>query len=629
MTLPGYRLFAWFSSHLRRKLLLAMAAAAIVSALLLLVLFELLYRNELERERGEASVQVNLLLQAALENAMLKRDVPGVQQVVAQMGSQAAIQSVMILNPAGEVRFASQSAHLGQRLPDLVERARARGTTMEELARTAQGSDVLRSINPVHNKFACTACHGPVDAHPINGVLVVDYDASTLRDKARVSATWLALAGAGVILLLTAVGWRAIQGSVLDPLGSLLKASAKLGDGDMAARVPIRGHDELAQLGVTFNRMADSLAAAVRSAELQRDFLQQVVDGLPDGLRVIDSRYRVLLANAAYRRQLGMTSGEKIDLACYASSHGRSEPCVPTMVVCPLEELRQAGQTLKCNHVHVGAGGGNLPVEVHASMVELQHDSARELCVVESIRNLSQVSEVSQQQRLSELGLLAAGIAHEIHNPLGSIRLAVQSLLREVDQQRCDPAELAEYLRLVDDQIDKCIEVTRRLLLLSRHPDSRNALVDINEAVSDSVHLLAYDAGLHGISQQTVLDPARPHMLADQAELRMVIVNLLQNAHHAMPEGGEISVTTLAIGTDSAQIVVRDNGTGIPPGVLPHIFDPFYSRRADGQPGTGLGLTICKSIVERYGGKIEVESRPGAGTRFTITLPREHINPSR
>jgi signal transduction histidine kinase len=629
MTLPGQAVLAWFSTHLRRKLLLAMAAAAAAAALLLLLLFVLLYRNELERERGAASVQVNLLLQAALENAMLKRDVPGLQQVVTRMGEQAAIRGVMILNPAGEVRFASDPARLGQHLPDLVSRALARGTTMDELAQTADGGDVLRSINPVHNKIACTVCHGAVDVHPINGVLVVDYDASTLRDKARVSAGWMALAGAGVILLLTAVGWRAVQRSVLDPLASLLGASAKLGAGDMSSRVPVRGGDEFAQLGITFNRMADSLAAALRGTELQRSFLQQVVDGLPDGIRVIDSRYRVVLENAAYRRQQGLGSGAIPDPACYASSHRRSEPCTPTMVVCPLNELKQAGATLKCNHVHVRADGASLPVEVHASMVELQHNGARELCVVESIRDLSQVSEVSQQQRLSELGLLAAGIAHEIHNPLGSIRLAVQSLLREVENQRADPAEMSDYLRLVDDQIDKCIDVTRRLLLLSRHPDTRNALVDINEAVSDSIHLLAYDAGLRRIDQQSSLDPARPRILADQAELRMVILNLLQNAHHAMPEGGQVRVATQSIAPDSAQITVVDNGSGIAADVLPHIFDPFYSRRADGQAGTGLGLTICKSIVERYGGTIAVESTPGAGTTFTITLPREHGNSDR
>jgi signal transduction histidine kinase len=96
-----------------------------------------------------------------------------------------------------------------------------------------------------------------------------------------------------------------------------------------------------------------------------------------------------------------------------------------------------------------------------------------------------------------------------------------------------------------------------------------------------------------------------------------------------MPEGGEITITTRSIAPDSVQISVVDNGGGIVPETLPHIFDPFFSRRADGQAGTGLGLTICKSIVERYGGTIAVESRPGAGTTFTINLPREHGDQAR
>lgn len=628
MNNPGQALHHWFSAHLRRKLLLAMAAAAVAAALLLLVMFMLLYRGELARERGAASMQVNLLLQAALENAMLKRDVPGLQQVVARMGEQPEIRGVMILNPAGEVRFAADPSTLGRHFPELVQRAIAVDKPTDELAIAAGGGEVLRSINPVHNKSVCAGCHGTVESRPVNGVLVVDYDASTLRDKARTSAAWMALGGAGAILLLLAIGWRAVQRTVLDPLGALLEASSRLGTGDMSARVRVQGDDEFARVGRVFNGMADSLGAAMGEAEIQRRFLQQVVDGLPDGVRVIDSRYRIVLANAAYRRQQGIGLEIPLDMSCHASSHGRTEPCVPTMVVCPLHELKQPGDTLKCNHVHVRADGASLPVEVHASMVELQQGGKNEPCVVESIRDLSEVSQISQEQRLSELGLLAAGIAHEIHNPLGSVRLAVQSLLREIDQQHADPVELADYLRLVDDQIDKCIEVTRRLLLLSRHPDTRNALVDINDAVADAVHLLDYDAGLRGVRQTIDADPQRPRILADQAELRMVVLNLLQNAHHAMPGGGEIRVRTRSVASGEVRIEVIDNGSGIAPGVLPHIFDPFYSRRADGQAGTGLGLTICRSIIERYGGTIAVESKQGCGTTFTVTLPREHGNPS-
>ncbi len=627
MTFPAVALRDWLSARLRRKLLLAMAAAGVVAALLLLVVFMLFYRNELANERGTASMQVNLLLQAALENAMLKRDVPGLQQVVASMGEQPQIRGVMILNPAGEVRFAADPSRLGQRFPELAGRALVDNKPSDELALTADGIEVLRSINPVHNKPACGGCHGTIESRPVNGVLVVDYDASSLREKARNTAGWMAFGGAGVILLLLAIGWRAVQRSVLDPLEGLLRASSRLGAGEMAARVPVSGHDEFARVGTVFNGMADSLEQALGAAEIQRRFLQQVIDGLPDGVRVIDSRYRIVLANAAYRRQLGIGADDLAARPCYASSHGRTAPCVATMVVCPLNELKRPGDTLKCSHVHVRGNGASLPVEVHASMVELQQNGAVERCVVESIRDLSEVSQVSQEQRLSELGLLAAGIAHEIHNPLGSVRLAVQTLLREMDQQQSDPAELASYLRLVDDQIDKCIEVTRRLLLLSRHPDSRNVLVDINDAAADSMHLLDYDAKLRQIAQHAELDPDRPRILADQAELRMVVLNLLQNAHHAMLDGGEIRVRTRSAGTTQVLIEVADNGCGIAPDVLPHIFDPFYSRRADGQAGTGLGLTICRSIVERYGGTITVESTQGRGTTFSIILPREHGNP--
>ena len=166
--------------------------------------------------------------------------------------------------------------------------------------------------------------------------------------------------------------------------------------------------------------------------------------------------------------------------------------------------------------------------------------------------------------------------------------------------------------------------LTQRLLMLSRLPQQQAQVVQLNRAVGDTVSLLDFDARSHGIVQRLELDPAEPRVLADDSDLRMLVLNLVQNAHHAMPHGGELRVRTVAAG-DQARIEVSDGGCGIPPEALGRIFDPFYSHRADGERGTGLGLTICRSIVERYGGTIEVDSHPGAGTTFRVSLPQAKI----
>jgi signal transduction histidine kinase len=335
-------------------------------------------------------------------------------------------------------------------------------------------------------------------------------------------------------------------------------------------------------------------------------------------IRVADKR--VVLANRAFCQQTGRALEEILDRPCHSSSHGRAEPCVATLVVCPLVELGEVGATLKASHHHQHAGGGQFPAEVSAVLVEIDRGNGGERYIVESVRDLGQVVRVSHEQRLSELGLLAAGIAHEIHNPLGSVRLGVQGLAREIREARITPEQIAEYMGLIDKEIDNCIAVTRRLLLLARPPSNSLQLVVLGEALTDTLRLLEFDAQGRKIQQQIEVPSTELRVLADEAEIRMIFLNLVQNAHHAMPQGGTL---TARVSEDDGQalIEIADTGIGMEAEHVARIFDPFFSRRADGVAGTGLGLTIVKNFVERMAGEIRVESERGGGTRFLIRLP--------
>ena len=275
---------------------------------------------------------------------------------------------------------------------------------------------------------------------------------------------------------------------------------------------------------------------------------------------------------------------------------------------------------MNCRHRHRAAGGREFPVEVHAVLVERSGSAGRERLIVESTSALSEVARLSQEQRLSELGLLAAGIAHEIHNPLGSMRLAIEGLLRNIRHGNADQQRICSYLEMMNAEIDRCTGVTQRLLLLSRLPQQQAQIVSLNKAVNDTLQLLDFDARSHGIVQHEDLATDDLRVLADDSDLRMVVLNLVQNAHHAMPDGGSLTVSSRAEGK-LAVIEVRDTGVGIPPAMIDNIFDPFFSHRADGEGGTGLGLAICKAIVERYAGTIEVSSVPGQGAAFSVRLP--------
>ncbi|MGB7503769.1 MAG: ATP-binding protein, partial [Azonexus sp.] len=550
----------------------------------------------------------------------LKRDVPGLRNIVERMGQLQGISDVMILSPAGEVRFASSPENMGRQLPELV-RVERLGVPESQFVSQQGGGEVLRSINPVPNQAACVGCHGELEKHPVNGVLVVDYRAETIRAEAYRSAGLFALAGAIVLALTLGVLWRMLRLRVVEPLRDLDDAARELTSGNLAVRAAVRDDDEPGRLAVSFNRMADSLVEQIGLAEKQQRFLQELLDGLPDGVRVIrQSDLRILAVNRAYCKQLGVTEALAVGQLCHVSSHGRDKPCPVTMLVCPAVELKEPGQSLKCRHRHRAAGGREFPVEVHAVLVERSGSAGQERLIVESTSDLSEVARLSQEQRLSELGLLAAGIAHEIHNPLGSMRLAVEGLLRNIRHGNVDQQRICSYLEMMNAEIDRCTGVTQRLLLLSRLPQQQAQIVSLNQAVNDTLQLLDFDAQSHGIVQHQDLAADNLRVLADDSDLRMVVLNLVQNAHHAMPDGGSLTVRTHAEGK-SAVIEVRDTGLGIPSGMIDHIFDPFFSHRADGEGGTGLGLAICKAIVERYAGTIEVSSVPGQGAVFSVRLP--------
>jgi len=602
--------------RLLRRVLLVAGGASLIFGLLFLVL----YRGQLEHERAVTSEQINHLLRVALENAMLKRDVPGLRSIVERMGQLPGISDVMILSPAGEVRFASSPENMGRQLPELV-RVERLGVPESQFVSQPGGGEVLRSINPVPNQAACVGCHGALEKNPVNGVLVVDYRAETIRAEAYRSAGLFALAGAIVLALTLGVLWRMLRLRVVEPLRDLDDAARELTSGNLAVRAAVRDDDEPGRLAVSFNRMADSLVEQIGLAEKQQRFLQELLDGLPDGVRVIrQSDLRILAVNRAYCKQLGVTEALAVGQLCHVSSHGRNKPCPVTMLVCPAVELKEPGQSLKCRHRHRAAGGREFPVEVHAVLVERSGSAGQERLIVESTSDLSEVARLSQEQRLSELGLLAAGIAHEIHNPLGSMRLAVDGLLRNFRQGNMDPQRICSYLEMMNAEIDRCTGVTQRLLLLSRLPQQQAQIVSLNQAVNDTLQLLDFDAQSHGIVQHQDLAADNLRVLADDSDLRMVVLNLVQNAHHAMPDGGIVTVRTHAE-DKSAVIEVRDTGLGIPSGMIDHIFDPFFSHRADGEGGTGLGLAICKTIIERYAGTIEVSSVPGQGAVFSVRLP--------
>lgn len=608
---------SWIQESLNKKFALGTAAGLLVSSLVFLVLFVNLYRSQLENERADAATAVTRLLQTSLENAMLKRDLSGLEDIVDRLGAQSGILSVMITNPAGEIRYSSLSERIGESL--FLEREFDQEPSTRFLF-PADGRAVLRSINPVKNRPQCQECHGPTDQNPVNGILYVDFEAREIRAQARLTTLLLMGAGALIVVINIAGGWWFIRRFVLVPVQELSAVSQRLAEGELDARAELGGRDELSLLGERFNLMAGNLRDKIEELREKELFMQKLVDAVPDGICVIDSDFRVVLANSTYRDQLGLAKPDAIPKMCFAAAHGRSQPCPERLITCPVVEIASKWEPLRVVHRHTRADGGSLDVEIYAAPMRVMQGGRERIFVVESIRDLEQQVRFSHEQKLSELGRLAAGVAHEIHNPLAAVRMALHAVERANSMEPPDRDQVSEYLSLVDQEVEKCSHVTERLLKMSVPPPEQQELVTVDQVLDETLRLLHWEGQSRSVEIRLQVEGAPLRVLATDSDIRMLTLNLSQNAMHSMPDGGMLSVSCRRL-TGRLELRFEDNGAGIDPSDRARVFEPFFSRRADGVRGTGLGLPISKSIVQNHGGRIELDDTRTRGTCVIVTFP--------
>lgn len=225
-------------------------------------------------------------------------------------------------------------------------------------------------------------------------------------------------------------------------------------------------------------------------------------------------------------------------------------------------------------------------------------------------------SELIRSEKLASLGELVAGIAHEINNPLTGILMFASMLARD---PRLDPA-LKGDLETIIRETQRCGNIVRELLNFSRESLPQKSLNSVNRVMETTLALVQHQAYFHDIEVVKDLDPRVPEVLMDPGQMQQVFINMLVNASQAMPKGGTLTIRSGARPEiESIFVQIRDTGGGIDPENLERIFDPFFTTK--GHNGTGLGLAVSYGIVENHGGEIEVESRVGEGTCFTIRLP--------
>ena len=392
----------------------------------------------------------------------------------------------------------------------------------------------------------------------------------------------------------------AAERDALDRIGARLSAvSARIADEEKAAAVLTAQLEKVQRAPSEDPALADPIArlkTAERRVDHELKTLGQILqDSMNQGVEEAERQER------AARWAL-------VGLSGLALAVGLLMLWLSQRTLKPIRTLTEAAQRLGRGDPSSVAvpeqGGDELALLAREFNAMAQRLAARE-------RELrAQGEALLRSERLAAIGRIAAQITHEIRNPLSSISLNAEELA-----ERAPAAK--ELCDAIVREVDRLAAITEEYLRFARLPKPSMQRADLNEMVRDLLDFVRPELAAAGVSVELRLSPELPRVLADVAQLRQLLLNLVRNAREAMPGGGSLGVTTRG-GDGAVQIEVRDSGHGIEPARLERIFDPFFTTK---ERGTGLGLAMAQEIAQEHGGQLTCDSAVGTGTTFTLGIP--------
>jgi signal transduction histidine kinase/HAMP domain-containing protein len=458
---------------------------------------------------------------------------------------------------------------------------------------------------------------------------------------------------------------------IVKPIQRLVFATDKVANGDLAQMVKIQRRDEIGLLAYAFNRMTNSLKESRQKIEEYNRNLENKVKE-----RTVDLERTTALLQAEYNRldaiinspNLGIVIedkdcnikfmnkslidifGDQIGQKCYERFKGRKEKCE----ICPIDEILVKGkksfnyldQDSQGNYYELAAApfqdetGERYILETLRDMTE---QKKLEMQVREHTRNLERTNaelenalkdlkqtqaQLIQAGKMAAIGELAAGVAHELNNPLSGILGYCQFALEKISQKPLaeltaeDLASYSQYLKDMEQQSKRCKAIIQNLLKFSRASVKQDFQpTDVNSVLRETFAFVKHQLEKHKVKLEQELSASLSPVAGHFSQLQQVFTNLILNAIQAMPQGGKLSVETKASeDKKSLEISFADTGKGISREDLSKIFEPFFTTKKVGQ-GTGLGLSVSYGIVKDHGGDIKVESAEGEGSTFIVVLP--------
>lgn len=360
--------------------------------------------------------------------------------------------------------------------------------------------------------------------------------------------------------------------------------------------------------------------------ELRRtsQFFKNLLDGSVNGVIVADMEGKIILFNEMAGKILGYRPEEM--LGKHVTSFYPSHEAQEIMRKLRSDKYGGVGKLSATPYLLLEKSGEKIPINLSAFLVYEQDKEVASVGVFTDLREKIKMEQrlqktqlqLIQSEKMASLGKLAAGVAHEINNPLGGILIYANLMKEEMTQ---DGSALEDLDRIITETT-RCKRIVKGLLEFAHQTEEKLEPTNVNQGILQCLSLLQNQSLFHNIKVIKSFDPFLPPVSGNLSQLNQVFTNIIVNAAEAMEGSGELRIKTEVVGGEKmVQVVFQDTGCGIPEGILPNIFDPFFTTKEVGK-GTGLGLSVSYGIiVDGHKGQLSAKSKGGEGTAFTIKLP--------
>jgi nitrogen-specific signal transduction histidine kinase/HAMP domain-containing protein len=397
------------------------------------------------------------------------------------------------------------------------------------------------------------------------------------------------------------------------PLGRLTTLFKGIANGTepLNQDLKITARDEIGELTDSFNQMARHLYNAQEDLKKNAENLRSIFEGISDPLALVNPDCTLEITNKAYRDWIAKGRSAVFTKRC------RPENC-DADTMCPVCYLKKVKEERKAvSEYWEGEDGRHYYIHLYP----ISDDSGNVLKAVHYVKDITDKKQIDEQMRLTEklaaVGQLSAGIAHEINNPLGGIRLCFHNLINTgMDDETRDA-----HIEVINTGLDRIQNIIKQLMDFSKKSSLSVSPVSLNSLIENVLKLTDYLISKKNITVSKRLSPRIADIMVDPNKMEQVFLNIILNAVQAIDgKGGSLHIETTF---DGGYCIASfsDSGPGIPDTVLPYVFDPFFTTKPVGE-GTGLGLSVSKSIIEQHRGEIIVDASE-RGTKFTVRLPAQ------